>query len=285
MYTPEGNAMVFEGSLEEYLCEKGVSREHIDKMKNKVLQGTKGAYYNLPEPETKKFIEERRQIPLDKVIGTGRGTVGVSVFENVRRMEDGERSSSRFEGCFKFLDKMSLEELKESYKKLPRPVEMDYYVEDDEYFLSGDGNHRTLTAMLVGAEYIDAMVTEVHCNYERKEKMETTKKFFEKYNIVEMREFPLGTEVEFFENDEAYTINGFCHMKGYGEDFYSFLSRIEEQLMEDRKCLAFIEKIPRPFRKLICRYLGNRRLLQYINKSNKINGHDEILLYIMGEKE
>lgn len=30
--------------------------------------------------------------------------------------------------------------------------------------LAGDGNHRTLTAMLVGAKYIRAKVTNGHCD-------------------------------------------------------------------------------------------------------------------------
>lgn len=100
---------------------------------------------------------------MSKVIGTSRGTVGKSVFENVRIIPDGEREPKRFKGCFDFLNSMTLEELKESYKELFNPVKMVYYKDDEEYYLVTDGNHRTLTAMLLGAEYIRADVTTMYC--------------------------------------------------------------------------------------------------------------------------
>ena len=55
-----------------------------------------------------------------------------------------------------------------SYGELYYPVKMVYYVDDDVYFLSGDGNHRTLTAMLVGAKYIRAKVTNGHCDAKKR---------------------------------------------------------------------------------------------------------------------
>ena len=88
---------------------------------------------------------EKRLVPLQKVIGTSRGTVGDSVFENVRTMLYWEREVSRFKKCFGFLKEMGLDEVRRSYAALGYPVEMVYYKDDDEYFLTSDGNHRTLT--------------------------------------------------------------------------------------------------------------------------------------------
>lgn len=79
---------------------------------------------------------------------------------------------------------MSLEELQKSYKELHEPVNMVYYVDDDAYFLSNDGNHRTLTAMLVGAKYIRAKVTNAYCDTEKKKKFLCSKDFKSKYKIV-----------------------------------------------------------------------------------------------------
>ncbi len=59
---------------------------------------------------------------------------------------------------------------------------MVYYECDDEYFLTGDGNHRTLTAMLVGSEYILAKVTRVKCDLEKERSLYQVKKL--KINIT-----------------------------------------------------------------------------------------------------
>lgn len=55
---------------------------------------------------TKKIYVQGREnklVPLSRVIGVSRGTVGKSVFENVRIMKDGEREPHRFQSCFIFL--------------------------------------------------------------------------------------------------------------------------------------------------------------------------------------
>ena len=163
----EENKTFFADNLTEYLMQYGVSEEHINAMKSKILEESRDVYQNLAplnSPE-RDYID---LVPLEKVIGTSRGTPGLSFFENVRTMNQGDREPYRFEKCLNFLKKMSLEELQKSYKELHEPVNMVYYVDDDAYFLSNDGNHRTLTAMLVGAKYIRAKVTNAYCDTEKK---------------------------------------------------------------------------------------------------------------------
>lgn len=128
--------------------------------------------------------KRKRLVPLSRIIGISRGTIGKSVYENVRNMRDGKREPARFCSCFSFLNKMTLEELRESYKNV-YPVEMDYYVEEDEYYLTSDGNHRTLTAMLLGAEYINANVTPMYCDFEKRHKCLAVDKFYEDFNIIQ----------------------------------------------------------------------------------------------------
>lgn len=171
MYTYEAeNSMdVFNGDLTEFLLGYGISIEHIDKMKNKILENSRSIYYNYPPLDSPK-TDYIKLVPLDKVIGTSRGTVGLSVYENVRTIHNGERDSSRFTRCLNFLNESSLEDLRKSYENLSYPVIMDHYVDDDTYFTTSDGNHRTLTAMLVGAEYIKAKVTDAECDYTKKKK-------------------------------------------------------------------------------------------------------------------
>ena len=109
MYKEVDNIYVFDGDFEEYLLNIGVNYEHIEKMKGKILQSDKDRYYF-----TEKYNERIEMVPLDKVIGVSRGTVGESVFDNVRMMSNGEREPTRFYTCFSFLEKMSLDKLKES---------------------------------------------------------------------------------------------------------------------------------------------------------------------------
>ncbi len=167
MYKDNGNGVyTFNGDLKQFLLDKGVEAEHIEKMKQKKLQHDKFfRYYDSNNVKNDRAERENRLVPLARVIGTSRGTIGASVFDNVRTMKDGKRDSTRFYSCLKFLNKMSLEELRESYKTIS-PVEMEYYTDEDEYYVTSDGNHRTLTAMLVGAEYINANVTPLYCNFE-----------------------------------------------------------------------------------------------------------------------
>lgn len=114
----------------------------------------KDDYYFIDEQDKGEYL-----VPLEKVIGASRGTVGDSVLNNVKMMHDGVREPSRFYNCFHFLDNMTLEKLKLSYETLFCPVVMIYYEEDDEYYVSSDGNHRTLIAMLIGAKFIKAKCT------------------------------------------------------------------------------------------------------------------------------
>ena len=152
-YDVENNISIFDGDFEGYLKDIGVDGEHIKKMQCKILQEDRDRYQDFPDlgsPE-RDYIQ---LVPLNKVIGTCRCTVGWSVYENVRKMYRGDREPERFQRCCGYLQELILDELKESYQKLYNPVKMVYYVDDDEYYLSGDGNHRTLMAMLVGAEKI-----------------------------------------------------------------------------------------------------------------------------------
>ena len=138
--------------------------------------------------------KRKRLVPLSRIIGISRGTIGKRVFENVRNMRDGKREPSRFCSCFSFLNKMTLEELRESYKNV-YPVEMGYYVEEDEYYLTSDGNHRTLTAMLLGAEYINANVTPMYCDFEKRHKCLAVDKFYEDFNIIQISYSYMGVEI------------------------------------------------------------------------------------------
>lgn len=263
-YDKENEVYFFEDDLTEYLLKYGINEEHINEMKNKILEQDRDVYQRFPSLDSSErdYID---LVPLEKVIGTSRGTPGLSVFENVRIMNRGDREPSRFEDCLSFLEKMALEELQKSYEELYYPVKMVYYVDDDVYFLSGDGNHKTLTAMLVGAKYILAKVTNGHCDAIKKKKYLSIKEFKLKYKIVDIMSLGNIYEISFKDDTGIYEICGYPGSRN-DEDLFSFLNRISKMIDADIKKVNRIKKMPKIFQKTIFCNKQNYRINQYINK-------------------
>lgn len=263
-YDKENEVYFFTDDLAEYLLKYGINEECINEMKNKILEQDRDVYQRFPSLDSSErdYID---LVPLEKVIGTSRGTPGLSVFENVRIMNRGDREPSRFEDCLSFLEKMSLEELRKSYGELYYPVKMVYYVDDDVYFLSGDGNHRTLTAMLVGSKYIRAKVTNGHCDAKKKKKYLCSKEFKLKYKIVDIMSLGNIYDISFKNDKGIYEICGYPGPRN-DEDLFSFLNRISKMIDEDIKKVNYIKKMPTIIQKMILHYEQNYRINQYINK-------------------
>lgn len=268
MYKEENEIYIFDGDLEQYLLDKGVKAEHINKMKEKKLQRDKERYYNSNYLKTGKFERENKLVPLSRVIGVSRGTVGKSVFENVRSMKDGEREPSRFQSCFGFLNKMTLEELKESYKEV-FPVEMDYYKEEDEYYLTSDGNHRTLTAMLLGAKYINANVTPLYCDFEKRDKCLAVDKFYDDFNIIQINHSYIGVEIVFVDDEGCYVVCGFSDR--IDENCHEYISKLSDEIRADIKLVKILERVPKIIISILNMLSSNKRIIQYIIKSRNIS--------------
>lgn len=279
MYRDNGNRVyVFDGDLEQFLLNKGVEVEHIQKMKEKKLQHIKDVYYYSKYNESGKWERENRLVPLSRVIGTSRGTIGESVFDNVRTMEDGKREPTRFHSCLNFLNTMSLEELRESYKKVS-PVIMQYYTEEDEYYLTNDGNHRTLIAMLVGAEYINAKVTPLYCNSEKRDKFLAVDKFYEEFDIVQINDTYIGVEIVFKDDEKYYVVDGFPKRKD--EDCYEYIKKLSNEIKADMKMVNIWAKLPKIVIAILNRIFNNKRIIQYIIKSQTTysSWYDEVKIY------
>lgn len=267
MYREENRIYIFDGDLEQFLLDKGVEAEHIKKMKEKKLQHDKERYYDSNYIKIGKWERENKLVPLSRVIGVSRGTVGKSVFENVRTMKDGERDPCRFQSCFSFFNKMTLEELRESYKKV-FPVEMDYYKEEDEYYLTSDGNHRTLTAMLLGAEYINANITPLYCDFRKRDKCLAVEKFYEDFNIIQINYAYVGVEIIFADDDGYYIVHGFSSRRG--ENCYEYISKLSDEIRADMKLVKIWKRIPKIFLTILNMLYSNKRIIQYIVKSRNI---------------
>lgn len=277
MYRVDENGVyIFDGDLEQFLLDKGVEAEHIERMKQKKLQPDKERYYDSKYFETGAFKRETRLVPLSRVIGTSRGTVGQSVFENVRRMENGEREPSRFQSCLNFLNNMTLKELRESYKKVSHVI-MEYYKEDDEYYLTSDGNHRTLTAMLLGAEYIKADVTILYCDFDKRHKCLAVDKFYEDFNIAQINYACLGIEIVFVDDEGYFVVEGFPIRRD--ENCYEYISKLSDEIKADMKLVKIWKKLPRIIITILDMLSDNKRIIQYIEKSRHIHWDGSVDIY------
>lgn len=277
MYIDSGNRVyTFDGDLEQFLLDKGVEAEHIERMKQKKLQHDKERYYNSEYIKSGKWEREKRLVPLSRVIGTSRGTVGNSVFENVRTMEAGEREPTRFYSCLNFLNRMSLEELRESYK-IVAPVEMDYYTEEDEYYLTSDGNHRTLTAMLLGAEHISANVTPLYCDFEKRDKCLAVDKFYEDFGIIQINYSYMGVEIVFTDDEGVYAVNGFP--RRINENCYEYINKLSDEIKADMEMVKIWSKLPKIIVTILNILSNNKRIIQYIEKTRYNHWDREIDIY------
>lgn len=264
-FDKNNNLYSFNGSLEEFLIKRGVSEYHINEMKNKKLECSRSAYYN--------YLGGHRSIelvPLDKVIGTSRSTPGWSVFDNVNKMFLSDREPSRFTFCLNFFNIMSLSELKKSYEELSEPVRMTYYIDDDVYYLEGDGNHRTLIAMLIGAENILAKVTRAKCNYIKKKIFYKEKEFRKKNKIVEIKknEYFNVYEIIFFDGCGNYSIKEF-EGKKINESVVDLINRLSNTINRDKKIVEFLVKHS-ILRNIVLFYLKKKDFKRYLRIKNYI---------------
>lgn len=279
MYKVYDNYSEFDGDFTQYLLDIGVEAEHIEKMKNKILENPHSSYYDYISSE-----ESILDVPLEKVIGTSRCTRGQSVYENVRYVPNIMREAYRFEDCFAYLEDMSLEELRESYANLRNPVRMEYYKEEDLYYLTEDGNHRTLTAMLLGAPKIKARVTFLRLNREKQEKYFATKKFFEEYNIRYITASSMGEyAVTFRSNAGAYTVRGFTGIRT-GENCFDIIKHLKREIEEDKQIVNRISSLPQKMRNIALLFQRNRRVSQYLHRNDdsaniEYNNERKIFLY------
>lgn len=273
LFDKEKEMYIFKGDLKEYLLCHGVENEHINKMQRKILESDRSVYQEFSNSKTQeRYIT---LVPLDKVIGTSRADIGLSVYENVRTMHSGNREPGRFEGCFSFFDELPLLELRKSYEELINPVEMVYFVDDDRYFVLS-GNHRTLVAMLVGAEFIRAKVTNGHCNILNKKKYCYSEEFKYKYNVVRVMSSGNKYDISFKDDNGVYEILGYSGPTK-DEDFFSYINRLSCTIDSDTKKANHIKKMPSLIQKVIMNNENNSRINQYIQR--KYLSEDEMVFW------
>ncbi|MBR5682914.1 MAG: hypothetical protein IKW96_06505 [Ruminococcus sp.] len=263
----------FDGDFTQFLRNIGVSKEHIDAVKSRIVNkypdGVLDNYHSL--------ALERRLVPTDKILWTGRSTEGLSFYENVRIMKEGDREPSRFN---RWLDKASknLSDTRDIYQKLNNPVKMTYIKNEDKYFLSGDGNHRTLIAIVLGATSILANIDgEYELNHEKLKMYNLEKEFYEKYNIDCIIIHNASVSIGFYDDNsqEIYEVDGFKSLDT-NLPFSDILQELEEQIKSDLKKYALIRKLPNRLLKFINSHLICKSRIQKYFLKFPMTNHERI---------
>lgn len=198
-----------------------------------------------------------------------RPEIGKSIFEIVNGDTDGNIKYKQFDYWFDLVAATSLEETRNTFSNLHQPVDMTYYVEEDKYYLSGDGNHRTLMALLLGAEYIIANVQNMHCNFEKRDKYYAAKAPYDKYSIVKIVKNSYGNYYITFNMDgehiNIYQFDCLHDRMSCYEIIDTLSDEIDKDLFLAKICIYF----PKIIRKGIVKITKRERLEQYIGKYGK----------------
>ncbi|MDF2001688.1 hypothetical protein P2Q02_03385 [Bacillus pumilus] len=155
----------------------GVSESQIENMSTTYP-------HNYPDFRLYKYVpkmeeEKERLVEVSKIVGAYRVKSKDSWLENFDAM------GSRVDYLIDSLEKKGLESYKKSFKEdQDRKIHLSYLEDLDCYFTSGDGNHRTVVAKVIGMNYIQTKVSHYQPNIKRikiKKKLDLIKKeIFEK---------------------------------------------------------------------------------------------------------
>lgn len=213
-YFPEDNHMVYDGDLGADLVSCGISSKHILDMKNTTVKDI---------PEFKLDSEEREHaqlVPLSKVVGFSRGDPGKTIFDNVQATACDQRDSKRLVDCLSYLRRYgNIQELFSSYEEMDVrirccAVRMYHEKKNDEYYVMDNGNHRTLIAKLVGAPYIQALVTEAFIDDVKTERIRQCRSIYAEYSISKIKMVyinvsKLGYQIIFENNGYSFQVVGY----------------------------------------------------------------------------
>lgn len=255
----------FDGDFEKFLLNVGVPLDHINNMKNKILQNTE-LLELLCDP--KEDDPKVMNVPVNKIIGVRRAEPNKSVFDNIIKFNRCDNfSNTKMIGCLDFANKMTYEDLKKSYSKLYDPVQLAYITEIDKYYLNGEHNHTTMCALIFDAPLIRAEVKSYSLNSQKVDNYKSMLQFFKEFNIagIEKEDFSNKIRIVFKENSQLFCIN-------YGrinenDTFHNIMLQLREMLTTDKKAVK-IYGILRfgLLKKIWYKFFLSNRQREYIDK-------------------
>ena len=124
--------------------------------------------------------------------------------------------------------------------------------------------------MLLGAEYINARVTPLYCDFDKRDKCLAVEKFYKKFHIVQINNVYSGVDIIFYDedNDDLFTVKGFP--RRMNENCYEYIERLSFEISSDMRIVKIWKEFPRFVAVILNLFFNNKRIFQYIDKSNKV---------------
>lgn len=236
----DANRIVKEVDLEKILMSKGVSEEHINFIKTRKLNQTPffNDYYVAADNENITKL-----VPTKKIGGIHRASARNSIIDNAMGKCKSELNVYRMATAISKIQENSLDELYEWYEKGCDPVRLVHYTDDDTYHVSGDGNHRSLYALTIGAPVIQAKVRLYIIDNQKKRNYDFFEYLKEKYHIVALWEsnrwFNATVITEFKYEDRSYFVKGYLYKEDTDAQKEEInLGNFEKQLEIDYRVLS-----------------------------------------------
>ncbi|WP_342533321.1 hypothetical protein MHB40_20350 [Lysinibacillus sp. FSL K6-0057] len=141
--------------LYQIFIDYGVPKEHLDSMKEELIEVDKYEYYY-----EEVGVTQSEDVKISKVSSVSRhqGDSWFNTMEKVLNDEDSDINLEpyRFEKLIKLMKTYTLEEIRLLFnsKEMGSNMHFNYYIEDDRYVQHTDGNHRTILAKLLKVEQI-----------------------------------------------------------------------------------------------------------------------------------
>lgn len=203
-------------NLYQLFIDYGVPKEHLDLMKDEVIEVDKYEYYY--EAIGKAQFEDVNVSGINSV-SRHQGDSWFETLEKVLRGEDRDINleAYRFKSLLKLMRTNTLEEVRLLFnsKEMGSNMYFNYYVEDDKYVQHTDGNHRTILAKLLKVKQIKPREI---WKYKRNEQK------YKQYIQLEK----IYNEVKRFANLNNLTVHG---------NFYSSLFKVKDE--ESRMVFEF----------------------------------------------
>ena len=261
--------------LEKILIQKSISQEHINYLKTTKPQDLKeyDKYYN-------QYQTYNNLISPLKILGINRANKNYSFWDNATDTCKSCFNKNNMGLAIEHILNDKIDEIYQWYKEYCEPVKVAYYLDDDVYRITSNGNHRALYAIMVCAPKIKAIVTEYRKDEDLYKNFLNYKRICEKYAIEKQNVSLTHTVITTFHiDDNIYDVCGYIMPDIKGVDFEYQLKNLELQLSKDfkyirkRRLIRFLEQHPllkAVYLQCVCisDHYKHNRLLQHINKIN-----------------
>lgn len=263
-------------NLEKELLIKGVTKEHIDYIKNVKVQCLSELYKYYDKDTSIKQIETL--VSPKKIVDIGRANPNESLYDCANGTSSTRNDNRADLNCFsmaialKHIVNDTLNDIYRWYAEYCDPIKLVYFSDDDVYQVGCDGNHRSLYALIVDAPKVRAIVTTYKKNSKKYKAHLRWAQLSKEYNIS----YGLLEESIIFKGEHSeYKVKGYTLPEKFNSYCEDSIQKLELELASDfqiliHKKLILLSKrysfAKKHFLKFFCNtQLQRQRIIQHIN--------------------